>query len=143
MRRSGTATGVIFGLLLVPAFITMIAAIHICQDEHKLLSLIAVIFTGMYGVFVSFNYFFTLGFIGRGLDVPRILDMAEPDSIFIVIEVLGYFFMGLATLFLVPLFRKTTLDKWIAGLFFINGLLGIGGLVAFGLKWDLTIIYGD
>jgi hypothetical protein len=58
------------------------------------------------------------------------------------IEVLGYFFMGLSTLFIVPIFQSGRLEKSIRWLFVFNGILGIGGAIGFALNLDWRILIG-
>ncbi len=43
-------------------------------------------------------------------------------------EMLGYAFMGLATLVVAPLFRGSRLQNWIRWLFIWNGVAGIAGV---------------
>ena len=132
----------VFGFLLALAFIVMVVGIHHLWEQHKLESFLAVLFAAMYGVFVSFNYAFQFSFMERNIPIPTLLDMHNIDSIFLVIEILGYFFMGLSTLVLIPLFSKNWLGKSIQLLFLINGLLGIGGLIGYAGGWNIGLLFG-
>jgi len=135
-----TLPSLIFGFLIVPAFITMIACIHDIS-ENKLFGLLATIFAAMYGVFVSFNYFLQMIFMERGMQIPHLLEITNPDSIFLIIELMGYFFMGISTLCIIPLLSSTRLEISIKILLFINFLLGVGGVVGYAMNFNMSIMF--
>ncbi len=56
------------------------------------------------------------------LDEVRILDQT-PHSLFWDVDALGYIFMGLATLFAVPVFAKKGLELWVRRFFLANALI--------------------
>ena len=68
--------------------------------------------------------------------------MDNPQSIMWVIEVLGYGFMGLATLSAAFVFPTGNLENIIRWLFIINGALGIGGMIGYALGWSMNILLG-
>ena len=132
----------ILGLLLVLTFIAMVVSIFSLMPDNKMMSFVSVIFAGMYGVLISFNYALQLSFIGRQIPVPESFNMENPESIFWTIEVLGYFFMGLSTALLVPLFHSSTVDRAIQLFFLINSILGIGGLIGYWLDFPIRVMLG-
>jgi len=132
----------IFGFLLIPAFISMIISIHLLNTSHRMISMVGVAFASMYGVLISLNYAVMLSFIGRQTPVPDTFNMENPESIFWTIEVLGYFFMGLSTGMLAPLFHSNMTDRAIQFFFLINTILGIGGLIGYWMDFPLTIMLG-
>jgi hypothetical protein len=132
----------IFGFLLIPAFISMIVSIHVLNSSHKMMSMVGVVFSGMYGVLISLNYALEMSFIGRQTPVPDAFNMENPESIFWTIEVLGYFFMGLSTGILVPMFHSNITDRAIQLFFLINAVLGVGGLIGYWMDFPLTIMLG-
>jgi hypothetical protein len=67
------------------------------------------------------NYFIQLTFVRFGAFNTDILSITDPHSMMMTIEVLGYFFMGLSTLFIAPLFRLGRLEQSIRWLFVFNG----------------------
>lgn len=73
--------------------------------------------------------------------IPNIelLAMDNPHSIMWVIEMLGYFFMGLSTLAITPIFGDSLIEKLIKLIFLFNGILGIGGLFAYTAGLDINI----
>jgi len=68
--------------------------------------------------------------------------MDDPLSIMIVIEALGYGFMGLATLSTAFIFTDGILEKAVRWLFIINGILGIGGIIGYALGLSMAILAG-
>jgi fatty acid desaturase len=107
-----------------------------------MISMVGVAFASMYGVLISLNYAVMLSFIGRQTPVPDTFNMENPESIFWTIEVLGYFFMGLSTGMLAPLFHSNMTDRAIQFFFLINTILGIGGLIGYWMDFPLTIMLG-
>ena len=65
--------------------------------------------------------------------------MDNPQSMMWVIEVLGYFFMGLATLFAAPVFRSGRVESLVKWLFLTNGVLGILTPIAYGLNLPMQM----
>ncbi len=133
----------ISGFLLVPIFITLMVCIHYnSKKEIKLFSLLSVQFATMYGILISFNYYLQLALIPNNSSGLELFVMSNPNSMMWVIEVLGYFFMGLSTLFMVPVLGSTLLERLIKIFFSLNGFLGIGGLIGYasGLSIDIFMI---
>ena len=137
-----TIPSLVFGFALVPVFISWMVCIHYFSTDNKLFGLMGISFSIVYGVLISFNYFFQLGFMGRSLPIPDLFEMSNPDSMFMIVEILGYFFMGLATLVIIPLFSKDGLGRSIKVLCFVNFLLGIGGVVGYALNWNFHLMLG-
>jgi len=59
-----------------------------------------------------------------------------------VIEVLGYFFMGLSTLFAAPVFGSGRIESMIRWLFVANGILGILTPIGYALNLPIEILLG-
>ena len=133
----------IFGFLLVPIFISLMVCLHYnSRGDMKLFSMLGVIFACMYGVLISFNYYLQLTLMQDNSSKLELFVMSNPNSMMWVIEVLGYFFMGLATLVVFPIFGSTLLERIIKLIFILNGLLGIGGLIGYanGLSMNIAMI---
>lgn len=60
--------------------------------------------------------------------------LGNPHSFFWPLEVLGYGFMSLSTLFAGFVFSTSVLERWIRGLFITNGVIGIAGMLAYPLE---------
>lgn len=138
-----TSPSLIFGFLLIISFISMMVGLFYVQKTASIYGILGLIFATVYGVFISFNYYLQFVFIHRIKSTPEWFEMTNPDSIFMAIEILGYFFMGMATLCFVPLLNRNKIGNAIKILFIINGILGIGGFFGYALEWDFNIlIYG-
>lgn len=135
-----TIASLIFGFLLVIAFICLVVSIYEFSDGKRLYGILGICFSLMYGMFASFNYFSQLSLLNREIAIPEMLDMSRPDSIFWSIELLAYFFMGLSTLAMIPLFSNNLLEKVIKFIFLLNGILGIGGILGFAFNWNIRAL---
>jgi hypothetical protein len=115
-------------LCIVIPFVLEILALHYATPlEKQLWSHAAVLCAVIYAVFVSANYVVQLATVipmslkGKLLEV-QILDQT-PHSLFWNFDALGYIFMGLATMFAVPVFAKTGIELWVRRAFLANGLV--------------------
>jgi hypothetical protein len=131
----------LFGFFLAIFFIILVVCIYLTQDRKPFWGILAIVFATIYVVFVSFNYSLQLSFLSRRVNIPEELLMTNPDSVFWLVELLAYFFMGLATLSLCPLFENTLVGKWIKTIFLVNAFLGIGGLVGYAAELNLNIMF--
>jgi hypothetical protein len=133
----------IIGFLLTPTFLVVMACIHCYASESKkVFSLVGLSFAIIYATLISLNYFIQLTFVNQSTFDVSIFSMTNPQSMMWVIEVLGYFFMGLATLFAAPVFGSDGIEKIIKWLFIVNGILGIGALLGYGMNVPLEIMLG-
>jgi hypothetical protein len=133
----------IIGFLLTPTFLVVMACIHCYASESKkVFSLVGLSFAIIYATLISLNYFIQLTFVNQSTFDVSIFSMTNPQSMMWVIEVLGYFFMGLATLFAAPVFGSGRVEKIIKWLFIVNGILGIGALLGYGMNVPLEIMLG-
>ena len=140
--------------ITIPFLLEMLAFHYTAPLEKKYWSHAALIFTALYVIFVSANYVVQLATV-----IPMTLNgyseeigilIQTPHSLFWDFDALGYIFMGLATLFAVPVFEKTGFQKWVRLIFLIHGL--VTPLIAFvyfypdfsdkllliGLPWGIT-----
>lgn len=130
------------GIILIPIFILMMACIHeFSPVDKKIFSRLGLLFTSGYAVLIGFNYYMQLTLVRNDL-YTVVFAMDDPQSIMWVIEVLGYGFMGLATLSSAFVFSNGKLENAIRWLFIVNGILGIGGMIGFSLGLSLNILAG-
>ena len=113
--------------IVIPFVLEMLALHYITPDEKKFWSHAALTFTILYAVFVTANYVVQLATVIpmtlRGsLDEVRILQQT-PHSLFWDFDALGYIFMGLATLFAIPVFNRSGFQKWVRMAFIANALV--------------------
>jgi len=135
--------GTIMGFLLTPTFLVVMACIHCyAPSDKKVFSLVGLSFAIIYATMISINYFIQLTFVRQSSFDVEIFAMDNPQSMMWVIEVLGYFFMGLSTLFVAPIFKSGKLESLIRWLFVANGILSIGGLVGYAMGLDMGTLLG-
>ena len=119
--------------IVIPFLLEMLALHHITSTEKQFWSHAALIFTVLYVAFVTANYVVQLATVIpmtlRGTaDGIQILKQT-PHSLFWNYDAIGYIFMGLATLFAVPVFEKQGFQKWVRYSFLIHSL--VTPLIAF------------
>jgi hypothetical protein len=126
-------------LLLGPALVVLMLSIHsYASQEQKILSLSASAFAVVYAALTGLNYFVQLTVVRQSLVAGQIdglapFIMANPQSVTLAIDTLGYFFLFLACLFAAPVFAGGRLEKAIRWLFLGSGALGLLGILGFAL----------
>jgi len=113
--------------IVVPFMIAMLALHYVAPAETRFWSSAALIFTIMYGTYVTLNYAVQLATVipaalQHRLDEVRVLDQT-PHSLFWDVDALGYICMGFATLFGSFVFRSGGVDKWTKGFFIGNAVM--------------------
>jgi hypothetical protein len=132
-ESSSTVLGIILLLapsfFLAPSFLVLIASIHLqAPPAARVWSLAATGFATIYATLVSSVYFVQLTLVAPRLSRGSI-DGIEPflfipfDSFLYAVDILGYSFMSLATLFAAGTFAGDGLRKLIRDLLVANGLL--------------------
>ena len=133
----------VIGFLLTLTFLVVMACIHChAPDERKVFSLVGLSFAIIYATLISVNYFIQLTFVRQSTFDASIFDMTNTHSMMWVIEVLGYFFMGLSTLFAAPVFGSGRIESMIKWLFVANGILGILTPIGYALNLPIEILLG-
>lgn len=132
-ENASTSLGLIVlllpSLLLAPSFALLILSIHYyAPEDKKIWSHAAVMFATVYVVMVSINYYVQLTLV-----VPHMIrgetDSIQPflftpfDSFIYSVDVLGYSFMSLSTLFGAFVFTKPGLSQTIRFFMLANGIL--------------------
>jgi hypothetical protein len=132
----------LLGFPVVIVFVVLMGAVHSCApEEKKIFGLLGVVFSAVAATLLGFNYYFMINQGQLGV-LPEMLLMTNPHSLIWVIEVLGYGFMGIATLAAAPVFAGGKLEQAVFWLFVANGVLGIGGIVAYAANASLAILMG-
>jgi hypothetical protein len=130
------------GFVLIPVFILFMACIHeYSPADKKFFSRLGLLFSTGYATLIGFNYYMQLTLVRNNV-FSDVFAMDDPQSIMFVIEVLGYGFMGLATLSAAFVFTDGKLENAIRWLFILNGILGIGGIIGYALGLSLNILAG-
>lgn len=119
-------------LLLAPSFVILMVSVHHYEPERqKLWSQIGLSFTIIYAATVGLNYFMYLTVVRQNPQGYAWLTMDfRADSAFWALEVLGYTFMSLGALFVVPIFSGGKVERAIRWLFVVNGVANISAALA-------------
>ncbi|QJB70510.1 hypothetical protein [Parasphingorhabdus halotolerans] len=132
-ESSSTATGIV--LLLTPSLflgsaflILMISVHHVAAPARKIFGHIAVAFATAYVVLTGLVYYVQLTFVAPRISAGRIdgieMFLFTPfDSFLYSVDLMGYNFMSLSTLFAAQIFTGDGLPKLIRFFLFANGLL--------------------
>lgn len=125
------------GLLLVPTFIVLMAAVHgRATESRRLATRVALAFAAGYAVIVGTDYFFQLAVVVPSLqagetDGLSLFTQYNPHGLLIAGEALGYLAMSLALLFAAPAFVGPGIERWIRWLYAGGFALAVAALVAF------------
>ncbi len=131
------------GFILTSSFLIAIICIYYSiPEDKKIFGHIGIAFAIIYATLISTNYFIQLTFVRFGAFNTDILSITNPQSMMMTIELLGYFFMGLSTLFISPVFEPGRLNQSLRWLFVFNGILGIGGAISFAFNLDWRMLIG-
>jgi hypothetical protein len=132
-ENPSTALGLI--VLLTPSLflgssfaVLMLCVNHYASEVKKIWSQAAVMFAIIYTVLISINYYVQLTLVVphmmRGeTESIHFLLFTPFDSFLYSVDILGYSFMSLSTLFAAFIFAKEGLDKTIRRFLIANGLL--------------------
>jgi hypothetical protein len=116
-------------LFLGSSFLVLAVSIHeLASPGRKIWSHVAVAFAIAYCVLISINYYVQLTLVAPRLAAGRTTGI-EPflfvpfDSFLYAVDILGYSFMSLATLFAAGVFTGGGLERVVRGFLIANGLL--------------------
>jgi hypothetical protein len=136
-------------VLVVPiAVIVVMACLHsLAPESKKVFSLTAVAFSAIYATIIPVNYYIQLfvvrlNIVSGDLDGLQLLAMPNLHSVFFALETIGYMFLSLATLFILPVFGSGKLAHWIRVFVIISGGLGIFGAIVALFDQPLLIFAG-
>jgi len=116
-------------LFLGPSFLVLVVSIHhLSSPDRKIWSHAAVTFATAYAVLISINYFVQLTWVmprlaaGRTQGIEQFL-FTPFDSFLYSVDILGYSFMSVATLFAARVFTGKGLELVVRVFLTANGLL--------------------
>lgn len=116
-------------LLLGPAFLVLAVSLHqLAAPDRKVWSHAAVAFATAYAVLVGLVYFVQLTLVAPRIAAGRtegieVLLFQPFDSFLYAVDILGYSFMSLATLFAAMVFTGGGLERVVRTFLLANGLL--------------------
>jgi hypothetical protein len=116
-------------LLLGSSFLVLVVSIHqLAAADRRVWSHAAVAFATAYAVLISVNYYVQLTLVAPRLAGGRVSGI-EPflfvpfDSFLYAVDILGYSFMSVATLFAAMVFTGRGQKRIVRGFLIANGLL--------------------
>jgi len=132
-ENASTAIGLIIlltpSLFLAVSFLILMVAIHYYSpQDRKIWSHTGLVFATIYTALVSINYFVQLTLvvphlISGDIEPVRFLLFIPFDSFIYSVDLLGYSFMSLATLFAAFVFKETKVEKTARFFLIANGLI--------------------
>ena len=128
---------------LAPAFVVLMSSIYLyAPEDKKIWGLCGLGFALIYAALITIVYFTQLSFVlpnlikGEAEKVAPFLFIGS-DSFMFGLDVLGYGFMSLATLFSAFVFAGTRLRNWVRYFMLANGLLA--PLIPLEMFWPALI----
>lgn len=132
-ESSSTPLGIVVlltpSLFLGSSFLVLTVSIHqVSSPGRKVWSQAAVAFATIYTALISINYFVQLTWVAPRLASGRVAGMEQflfiPfDSFLYAVDILGYSFMSLATLFIAMVFDGRGIERVARWFLIANGLL--------------------
>lgn len=116
-------------LLLGSSFLVLVAAVHqVSGPDRKVWSLAAFGFAIIYAALISINYYVQLAWVAPRLATGKTQGMESflfvPfDSFLYAVDILGYSFMSLATLFAAKVFTGGAQERVVRWFLLANGLV--------------------
>lgn len=132
-ENASTALGLV--VLLTPslflgiAFVVLIISVHYyAAEDKKIWSHTALVFATVYTVLISINYFVQLTLVvphllREDVDSIRFLLFTPFDSFLYSVDILGYSFMSLSTLFAAFVFKGEGIERTVRLFLIANGLI--------------------
>lgn len=121
-------------LIGAPAFVAMLAAVHGCVSPRmRTWSRLGLSFSIIYAVFILTCYYVQLAVIrinnlGLSREVLRAFEYS-PGSVLFAVDMLGYAFMTLSTLVIIPVFGTSAFEKRLKILLLIHGMMFIPTII--------------
>ena len=124
----------IVSFIIAPAFVIMIISIHFSTPvEKKIWSFIGIAFAIIYAVFVVLTYYTQLAIAFNPPNLPTdiisMFDYQVTGSWMFVVDMLGYSFMTLSTLFTAFAFSNKKYEKGLKRIFIVHGVFVVSTLV--------------
>lgn len=130
-------------ILLMIIFVVLMSCIYsFASKKNRIFSQVSLSLAIISASILLINYYIQVSFIQPSLingekEGIAFLTQYNPHGVFIALEEIGYLLMGLALLFLVPLFSyKNKLENSVRWVFLINFTFTLGSFII------ISIIYG-
>jgi hypothetical protein len=125
------------GILLIPIFVVLVAAIHgYAPESRKIFSSIGLVFATAFAVVVGVDYFAQFAVVIPSLQAGEteglsLFTQYNPHGLFIAGESLGYLAMSLALLFAAPVFARGRIERAIRWVFVGGFALAVAAFIGF------------
>jgi hypothetical protein len=132
------------GFLMLIGFIGLVAGIHYqAPAKYRFFTLLAVVAAAIYGTLISLNYMLQLGVLQANIESSELngmalLAFANPHSVTMSIEMLGYGFQGAATWLTAYALDDSPIGKWAGRLGILNGIVSIAGVIIQGFTIPMS-----
>jgi hypothetical protein len=133
-------------LIFGPLFVVLLAALHeYARNEQKILTRIALGFGLAFAVLIGINYFVQLSTVRQNVLHGQLTGLEQfvqsnPASAITGLNMLGWsLFLGLASLFVAPIFNGGRLEKTIKWALIINGLCCLLGGLSYIYEFSLGV----
>jgi hypothetical protein len=139
-----------FGFLLLAGYLVMMAVTHqLAEEQEKIFTLIALLFTTVFASLIFFNYINQTTFLpalARAYlpeydGVISAFSLDNPIALCWAIEMWGYALLGVATWLTAPVFKRTHTERITGKLMVANGIVSLLSAFAIStgnLSWVLT-----
>jgi hypothetical protein len=121
---------------MAPLVVVAMGSLHaLAEGPKRAFSRLAFGFTLPYAAIVGVTYYLQVTYVRQrilgGFYGPdfELWVVASPNSILFSINLLGFFFLGLSTLFAAPLFGGSRLESGLRALLVLHGVMAVVGLV--------------
>lgn len=129
-------------LLFAPLFVVVLNSLHeIVPSEKQILTRNSLSFGLLFAMAIGIHYFVQLTAVRLSIQAGQTVGLeqvvqANPISAIAAINMLGWtLFLGLSSLFLVPIFGDGRLQKIIKVAFLVNGVCCLVGGVSYIFQW--------
>ena len=141
LGAAGVAVGagpVASALAIAPCYVALVAMLHReAPERRRAWTIMSLAFAVLYAGLVSFNYALQLTVVPQNPVAFANWTLAlKPDSAFWALEVMGYAYMGLSALALVPALRETRARRIAGWLFVVNAVASALGGAAYLISGD-------
>jgi hypothetical protein len=135
-------------LLLAPVTVALFTAVHYYASQvQKIASHLGLVFAVIYAVLSSSNYFVQLTVVRMHLQTGETAGlapfvMANPGSVVMAIDTLGYAFLFLACLFTARVFSANRLTGAVRWLLTWTGFVGLAGVLGYVVGSQMVYFVG-
>lgn len=147
LRLNYFTVAFITSFLMVILFLKIMAALYsLAPPEKKILGMLGLSFTVVCATLASITYYTQLSIVPNSIASETVEELTRfiyhaPNSVVFAVDILGFFFLGIATLCTAPLFASERVERTIRWLFIAFGIENIVGLSAHALDKQMMLLF--